>query len=164
MSKGKPSNPSSAVDPRLKHIRWLSRWLDSSIQIPGTNLRIGFDALIGLIPGIGDALGAALSSYIIILALSLNISAWTLTRMVINVLIEAIIGAIPILGDVFDAVWKANEKNRRLVEESLASGRREKLDRWYIIFVLVSLAGSICFAIWAAVTTLSWIFVSLRSA
>ena len=159
----KKSIHTAAVDPRLRNIQWLSRWLDSSISIPGTKFRFGFDAIIGLIPGIGDALGAALSSYIVLIAISLNISAWTLTRMLFNILVESIIGAIPLFGDIFDAVWKANERNRRLVEASLQSGRREKLDRRFVVFVLLTLAVSICFAIWAAVTTLGWIFATLRS-
>lgn len=150
-------------DPRLQHIRWLSRWLDNSIRVPGTDYRIGFDPIIGLIPGIGDALSAAMSGYIIILALSLNVSGWTLTRMLFNVFVEAVFGALPIVGDIFDAVWKANLRNQRLIEQSLQSGSRKKLDRLFVVLVLFVLALMISLAIWASVSALAWIIGLLRS-
>jgi hypothetical protein len=84
-------------------------------RLPGTRFRFGLDGLIGLVPGVGDIAGAVMSSYIILEARRLGASNWTLVRMISNVLIEMVIGAIPIVGDVFDVVFKANVRNLRLI-------------------------------------------------
>ena len=95
----------------------LAWWLDNAIAVPGTRFRIGFDALIGLIPGVGDLVGTLLSSYIIAVAAWEGLPPSALGRMVINVGLEAIVGAVPIVGDVFDAVWKANQRNIGLMAQ-----------------------------------------------
>lgn len=97
---------------RLRSIAWL---LDNSIPLPG-GMRIGLDAIIGLIPGIGDAVGAVLSAYIINEARSMGAPKSVLLRMAGNVMIETIIGAIPFAGDLFDAAYKANMRNLALLE------------------------------------------------
>ncbi len=98
----------------VEHLAW---WLDNSIAVPGTRFRIGFDALIGLVPGIGDLIGTLLSSYIIAVAASQGLPRSALVRMAINVGIEAVVGMVPILGDLFDAAWKANQRNIRLMTQ-----------------------------------------------
>jgi hypothetical protein len=95
----------------------LAWWLDSAIAVPGTRFRIGFDALIGLIPGLGDLVGTLLSSYIIAVAASQGLPPSALARMAINVGLEAIVGVVPIVGDLFDAAWKANQRNIRLMAQ-----------------------------------------------
>lgn len=107
----------------LGHMRALAKLLDDSIPLPGTNYKIGLDAIIGLIPGFGDATGTLLSSYIVLKAAQLGVSVSTLIRMTMNVLIEGVVGSVPFFGDVFDAVWKANMRNISLVERELVSGR-----------------------------------------
>jgi hypothetical protein len=97
---------------RLNFLAWL---LDSSIPVPGTRLTIGLDALIGLFPFIGDLLGVAASSYILAEANRMGVGRAILARMAFNVAIEGVIGIVPIAGDVFDAAWKANQKNVRLL-------------------------------------------------
>jgi hypothetical protein len=92
----------------------LSRLLDSSIPLPG-GFRIGVDGILGLIPGVGDALGGLLSSIILYQAYQRNVPKMVLLRMLLNVIIDAFLGAIPLLGDLFDFFWKANEKNARLL-------------------------------------------------
>jgi hypothetical protein len=106
----------------LVPLRRLARFLDDSIPVPGTSYRIGVEAVIGLIPGIGDFIGTVLSSYIILRAANLGASAATLGRMIVNVLIEGVLGGFPVVGDVFDAVWKANLRNIALLEKELAAG------------------------------------------
>jgi hypothetical protein len=95
----------------------LAWWLDNAITVPGTRFRIGFDALIGLIPGVGDLVGTLLSSYIIAVAASQGLPPSALARMAVNVGLEAIVGAVPIVGDLFDAVWKANQRNIGLMAQ-----------------------------------------------
>jgi len=98
----------------------LATFLDSAILIPGTNRRIGFDALIGLIPGIGDAISAALSAYIIWEARRLGLPRWKIARMVGNVALDTALGAVPLAGDMFDVLFRANKRNMAIVREHLA--------------------------------------------
>lgn len=143
MHKEETAGSSSTVK-RLQRLQSLSRLLDSIIPLPG-GYRIGIDGLLGLIPGIGDIAGGVASSYIIIESARLGASATTLLRMVFNVLVESIIGLIPFLGDLFDFVWKANEKNTALMEKQLHAAQppdspehRLKLTVVIIILVLFS--------------------------
>jgi hypothetical protein len=104
---------------RLERLRTLSRLLDAAVRIPGTNFRFGLDALMGLVPGIGDAVGAAFSGYIILQAARLRAPKSTLVRMIVNVALDTVVGTIPLLGDLFDMGWKSNMKNLALLEDHL---------------------------------------------
>ena len=106
---------------RLQRIESLSRILDTSIGIPGTRFRFGLDALVGLIPGIGDAAGAAMSGWLILQAAQLGAPKSVLLRMVGNVGVETLVGAVPLVGDLFDAVYKANVRNVALLERHLGA-------------------------------------------
>ena len=112
--------PHSLAHSRLQRLRSLSRLLDSAFPLPG-GYRIGLDGIIGFIPGFGDIAGSIASSYIIIESARLGASTATLLRMVMNVLVESMVGLVPFLGDLFDIVWKANEKNMALMEKQLAA-------------------------------------------
>ena len=101
---------------RLNRLAWL---LDSSIPIPGTRLTIGLEVLIGLVPVVGDLVGVALSSYIIKEAHALGVSRAILARMAFNVAVEGLVGLVPFAGDLFDAGWKANQRNVRLLNDWL---------------------------------------------
>lgn len=103
----------------LAGLRTMTRLLDSAITVPGTRFRFGFDALIGLIPGVGDAAGAVFSSFIVYHAARLGASKATLGRMVGNVALDTIVGQVPLLGDLFDAGWKSNTRNLALLEAHL---------------------------------------------
>jgi hypothetical protein len=115
--------PQSAVVTRapsqVERLRTLSRLLDSAIRVPGTQHRFGIDAIIGLVPGIGDAIGAIFSAFIVFQAARLGASTPTLVRMMGNVALDTIVGEIPLLGDLFDAGWKANTRNMALLEAHL---------------------------------------------
>jgi len=99
----------------LDRLKRLARTLDSSIVLPG-GYRIGLDGVIGLVPGVGDLIGAVFATYIIVESARLGASKWLLARMMLNVLVETAIGVIPVLGDLFDFAWKANERNVALLE------------------------------------------------
>lgn len=104
-----------------RNLDLLSHLLDDFLRIPGTQIRFGLDGIIGLIPGVGDVIGA-MASWIIILAAWLRgVPRVTLARMLANVAIETIVGAVPILGDAFDIAWKANRKNFALLERSVGT-------------------------------------------
>ncbi|MEQ9618915.1 MAG: DUF4112 domain-containing protein [Deltaproteobacteria bacterium] len=110
---------SSVKEDRLQRVRALSYFLDNSIKLPVVDYRIGFDSIIGFIPVIGDAISAGLSIYIIYQAHQLKISKRARAKMIYNVALETVIGSIPVLGDVFDAAWKANARNCRILEKHL---------------------------------------------
>src|SRR2546423_7351905 len=109
---GPQSEAEREVRARLNFLAWL---LDSSIPIPGTRLTIGLDALIGLFPFIGDLIGVLASSYILAEANRMGVGRAIMARMAFNVAVEGVVGIVPILGDVFDAAWKANQMNVRLL-------------------------------------------------
>lgn len=122
--------PSGSSLERIKKLAWL---LDNSIPVPGTPWRIGLDPLFGLIPVLGDLIGAAFSGWILLQAERLGADRATLLRMLWNILVETVVGAIPCLGDLFDAAWKANAKNVVLLERHLAApDRQRKHDRAFI--------------------------------
>jgi hypothetical protein len=101
---------------RVKRLRTLAWLMDNSIPLPG-GFRIGIDAIIGLVPGFGDAIGALISAYIVNEARSMGAPRSVLLRMMSNVMIETVIGAIPFVGDLFDAGFKANSRNLALLAQ-----------------------------------------------
>lgn len=101
----------------LARLDRLSQLLDTAILIPGTNIRFGADALIGLVPGIGDAVTTAISCWIVYEAHQLGAPRHVLARMIANVALDSIIGAVPLAGDAFDVMWRANRRNYRLLRD-----------------------------------------------
>jgi hypothetical protein len=106
----------AAVERRLERLAVL---LDAQFVVPGTNVRFGVDGLIGLVPGIGDAVSAGLSAWLIIEAQRLGAPQTLLARMVANLVVDAAVGAVPVLGDLFDVAFKANLRNMRLLRRHL---------------------------------------------
>ena len=125
-------------------LRALARLLDSAVAIPGTNIRVGLDSLIGLVPGLGDIAGAAMSGYIVLAAARLGAPTPVLIRMVANIAVDGVVGSVPLLGDLFDVGWRANLRNTDLLERHLAAPaatRRASMGAVAgIILVLVLLA------------------------
>ncbi|CCH67847.1 hypothetical protein RINTHH_16920 [Richelia intracellularis HH01] len=105
----------------LKYLRFFSRFLDTVISIPFTNIRIGLDPIIGLMPALGDTLGIFLSAYLIIESARLGASRQILGKMILNTVVDATLGTVPVLGDIFDIVWKGNQRNMVLLEQHLQS-------------------------------------------
>jgi hypothetical protein len=103
----------------LRRIRKLSTLLDTAFTIPGTSFKIGLDPLIGLLPGGGDLITTILSAYLLIEAHKLGVPSSLMLRMIANVIIDALIGAIPVLGDIFDFAWRSNTRNLKLLEDFL---------------------------------------------
>ena len=135
-SAGAPetSSPSFAVVSKVAY------WLDAGIRIPGTSLRFGLDPIIGLIPGWGDAAGAVLAGWIVVEAIRLGVSRATLIRIAGNVALDAGLGAVPLIGDVFDFAWKANLRNVALLERHLAApDRAARADRSVVALVVSGL-------------------------
>jgi len=108
----------------MARITLVAKLMDSAFLIPGLNRRVGLDAVLGLVPGVGDALSAALASYIIWEARQLGLPRWKIARMIGNVAVDTTLGAIPFAGDVFDVFFKANERNLRIIHEHLGTPKR----------------------------------------
>lgn len=136
------SDEQRAVRERLKFLAWL---LDSSIPIPGTPYSAGLDAIVGLFPFIGDLIGVVASSYILAEANRLGVGRAILARMALNVAVDGVIGIVPFFGDLFDAAWKANIRNVRLLdawaERPHATGRASRLFLALLTLALVGLAA-----------------------
>jgi len=154
----KPSPKSEiAKAAKLRRVRRLSYILDNAIPIPGTSYRIGIDPLLGLLPGGGDILGSGFSAYIVLEAALLGLPRETLVRMALNIVLETLAGTVPVVGDFFDATWKANVKNIALLEAHLDSPRQsQKADWWFIILLL---GGLMLFVI--AIAALSIVILRL---
>ena len=126
--------------PQVDRLRSLAHFLDDAIPIPGTKYRVGIDPILGLFPGVGDYLATILSAYIVLQAYRMGVPKESLLRMVVNIILDTLVGIVPILGDLFDAGWKANQKNIALVESHLDSPEtRQKGDLWFIVFLLGAL-------------------------
>jgi hypothetical protein len=105
---------------RLQQVAWL---LDAAVRIPGTNVRVGLDPMLGLIPGAGDIAGGVLSALIVVQAARLGAPRSVLARMVMNVGVDSIVGVVPLLGDLFDVGWKSNIRNVDLLARYLERPR-----------------------------------------
>jgi Domain of unknown function (DUF4112) len=123
LDDGSQSPAAAGAFRSLERLRGLARLLDSAVRVPGTQIRFGLDPLIGLVPGIGDAIGALLSMVIVYHAARLGASRAMLIRMLGNVGIDTLVGEIPLLGDLFDFGWKSNTRNLALLEEHLRQPR-----------------------------------------
>lgn len=131
--------PSAVSDENaiLTRVRSLAFLLDAAFTIPGTRVRIGLDALMGVVPIIGDVIGAVLSLYIVKAASQLGVPRPVRARMYLNIAIDAALGAIPILGDVFDVVWRANLRNVTLLERSLVAPRAVARESVFVLLAAV---------------------------
>ena len=110
----------------LKRIRKIANLLDSAIGIPGTKFRIGLDPILGLIPGGGDLITAGISGYMIYLAARFGLKKEEIGKMIANVALETALGTFPIVGDIFDAYFKANIRNLEILENHLAQSNLEE--------------------------------------
>ena len=108
--------PDEKLPQDLLALRKFAFLMDEAFPIPGTKIRVGLDAVVGLIPGIGDVIGGVLSTWIIVGALRHRVPARIIGRMVWNVVIDLLFGAVPVAGDVFDFLFEENMKNMRLLE------------------------------------------------
>ena len=133
-------------------MRDLARVLDEAIRIPGTNIRVGLDALLGLLPGGGDVAGGLLSGLIILQAARSGAPTPVLGRMLANVAIDVLLGAIPLLGDIFDVAWRANSRNVRLLESWRAQpASTRRASTLTVAGILLALFLLIGLAVWGSI-------------
>jgi hypothetical protein len=132
--------------------------LDEAFRLPGTQFRFGLDGIIGLVPGLGDVLAGVLSLAIPLAAWVRGVPYVTLVRMAANLGIGVLVGSIPLFGDLFDIAWKANRRNYRLLQRSLATPRRHNWRDWAFLLFLAAALGLV-FAIPLALVVwfLAWL-------
>lgn len=143
----------------LATIRGIAKVLDTAVPVPGTKLRFGADALLGLIPGVGDITTGAIGIYILQLAAKLKVPPVVMARMVLNLGIDALLGMIPVLGDVFDIMFQANVRNARLVERAVLDreGTRRS-SRWLLTGVIAALLAITAASMAGAYFITVWLF------
>ena len=127
MMKSTPARSST-----IPNLDVLAKLMDSQFKIPGTNIRFGLDPLIGLVPGAGDFVTFLISGYMMTILAKNGASGFVLARMTLNILIDALVGSIPLLGDVFDVAFKANRRNMKLMHEHYVEGRH-KGGAWKVV-------------------------------
>lgn len=141
--------------PEQTALRRLARVMDEAVRVPGTNVRFGLDALIGLVPGVGDLAGAAIAGYIVLAGIRQGAPASVLLHMLFNVAIDTIGGAVPIIGDLFDVGWRANARNVALLERHVAApGETRAASRGVVVIVILGLVVLLALAIVTAVLVL----------
>lgn len=111
-----PVSDQSGLSRDLQRVRRITRLLDTAVRIPIVGVRLGLDAVLGLVPGVGDAVSAVLSGYPILIAARHRLPTTVIVRMLGNIAFDAIGGSLPVLGDLFDIAFKANVRNQRLIE------------------------------------------------
>ena len=131
------------IDESLERLGWL---MDDLIRIPGVGWRVGLDALVGLIPGFGDTASSLVSFYILAAAVRYRVPKVTLLRMGLNLAIDYVVGSLPLVGDLFDAWWKSNQRNVALLSEratvSASEARQGRLSDWLFVgLIMLVLAG-----------------------
>jgi hypothetical protein len=135
----------------------LARVLDTALRIPGTRIRFGLDAILGIVPGVGDAIGALLGGYILWTAVRAGAPRLVLGRMLANIGVDAIVGAVPVAGTVFDVAFKAHRRNAQLLADwSAGPAAVETRQRRLVLALVMSLLGlvlvaaaALAFGIWA---------------
>jgi hypothetical protein len=143
------------IPKELAQVRALARLLDEAVTVPGTNFRVGLDAALGLIPGVGDVASGLIGGYILLTAARLGVPRVVLTRMLLNVAADSALGVVPLAGDVLDAAWRTNSKNARLLEAHLLDPRGTTRGSWLTVaalgvLLLAIVAGTIAVGVWLA--------------
>jgi hypothetical protein len=139
----------------------LARYLDGLFRIPGTDWRFGLDALIGLVPNVGDTLTSLASFYILFSGVRYGVPKITLLRMALNIGIDYLVGSIPFVGDAFDFFWKSNQRNMDLIRErATGKGKGKTSDYVFIIGLIGILILILIGSIIASGVILYYIFTS----
>ena len=155
-----PPRPAASpleTDERLRWVVSVARLMDSQFTLPGTRFRFGLDPILGLLPVVGDLTSMAVSGALLLTMMRHGASGSVVVRMALNILLDTIIGAIPILGNIFDFAYKANERNVRLLRAHYAEGKYQGSGKGLIVLVLVVMLivfGLITWGLWAAVAWL----------
>ena len=153
----RPAAPTSFdADERLRWVERIARLMDSQFQLPGTRFRFGLDPLLGLLPIVGDLSTLAVSSALLLTMMRHGASGAVVVRMALNILLDTVIGAIPIVGNVFDFAYKSNERNVALLRRHYADGQHRGSGKGLLVLVLLVFAGVFGLLAWGGLALLRW--------
>jgi hypothetical protein len=139
----------------------LAFYLDGLFRVPGTGWRFGLDAIIGLIPNVGDTITSFASFYILLAGVRYGVPKITLLRMAFNIAVDYLVGSVPVIGDAFDFVWKANRMNMDLIRERASGHGKGKTSDYLFVFGLIAMLVLILLAsIFASGLILWWVLTS----
>lgn len=150
----RPALPSFDADPRLRWVARISRLLDSQFRLPGTDFRFGLDPLLGFIPVLGDLGTTAVSISLLLTMLRHGASGSVVVRMALNILLDSVIGAIPVLGNLFDFAYKSNERNVELLRRHYAEGRHQGSGRGLVVLLLLGFVVLLGLVAWGSAVAL----------
>ncbi|HXT65906.1 MAG TPA: DUF4112 domain-containing protein [Nitrospiraceae bacterium] len=153
--------PESQREALLATAEFLAKVLDTTVRIPGTQIYLGLDPLLGLIPGIGDMLANLIGTVILILAARLQVPRIVIARMSLNLLINGTIGTVPILGDLFSVWFRSHARNAVLLREAATKPQRSSQGDW---FYVAGIIGGTVALLLLAITAVLWIVVKLWAA
>jgi hypothetical protein len=137
---------------QIDQLRQWSRLMDSAYRVPGTRFRFGLDPIIGLIPGAGDLATSSFSAIVLYRAFRLGVPRVVLIRMMLNILIDLLAGAVPVVGDVFDFAWKSNSLNLALLERHERPGVKPSSGDWAVVLLAgVLIAGALALVLLSVV-------------
>lgn len=143
-----------ATDERLRWVEHVARLMDSQFRLPGTRFRFGLDPLLGLIPVVGDLSSTAVSVALLLTMLRHGASGAVVVRMVLNILIDTLLGGIPLIGNVFDFAYKSNERNVALLRRHYAEGRHSGSGKGLVALVLLVVLAVGGLVAWGSVALL----------
>ena len=165
-----PTTPQSATDEQLPQLapelELLARWMDGVFRVPGVGWRFGLDAILGLLPGVGDTASSVASLYILTAAHRYGVTRATLLRMALNVVLDTTVGALPLVGDIFDVYWKSNQRNVALLNRHMLAapseqGKLQRSDRWFVVLLVTLLALLMIGSIVVAAMLLTWLLATI---
>jgi hypothetical protein len=155
----RPAVPASFdADERLRWVERIARLMDSQFRLPGTRFRFGLDPLLGLLPIVGDLSTTAVSVALLLTMLRHGASGAVVVRMAFNILLDTVVGAIPILGNLFDFAYKSNERNVALLRRHYAEGRHQGSGKGLIFLLLLTCLVVFGLVAWGSVALLRWIW------
>jgi hypothetical protein len=169
----RPDNPAPGPSPEqpatTREVEALARWMDTVFEIPVLRFRFGLDALLGLLPGAGDFATSAVSIYILKASQRHGVSRVTLARMALNIMIDLVFGAVPFLGDLFDAYWKSNQRNVELLRRHIAATpeaerKLQKSDRLFVAALIGLICALTIGSVVVAYFALTWLAAALKAA
>jgi hypothetical protein len=147
----------------MRYLRWWADLLDSRFEIPGTRIRFGIDPILSLVPGVGDLASPAFAIVLLVQGLDRRVPRVVLVRMALNALIDALIGMVPVAGNVGDIFWRANLMNLELLERHAQPGRPATQGDHAFVWTVVLLFAlavlvPVTLAAWLAYVVLRWVF------
>jgi len=149
------ATPTPATD-RLRWVAGVARLLDSQFRLPGTQFRFGLDPLLGLLPIVGDVSTTLVSVALLLTMLRHGASGAVVVRMALNILFDSVVGAIPILGNVFDFAYKSNERNVALLRRHYAEGRHTGSGRGLVALLLLAFVALTSLLAWGSALLIGW--------